>query len=243
MANSCVLAADEGPAAYLFFLNRRKIEEGPGTAMAIKKASSQIDDSVLLSPSDFFLEAVDTACVERQFMTFPMARTYLVRLLEYYVPAGNLYEETDDQGRRRDSMLGETFLKALNAETLQRSEMLKRLADRALYVSGFFSDSLQRKLVDVDYYAEIGVSAYSVLADSSKEDTTSRVYREFAERFVGFSEILSTISSRARMQDEANILRLYETYAKTGSDLAREKLLERGLIAIPLGDLKKPTKQ
>lgn len=200
-------------------------------------------DSVLISTGDFFNDAVESAFVERKFSTFPSAQTYLVRLLEFYVPAGNLFDEVDDQGRRRRSTLAETFLKAMSAEPHQRAEMLKRMADSALYITGFFSDSLQRKLVDVDYYAEMGVSAYGVLAESTREDLAAKVYREYAEKFIAFSEILATISSQARIQDEANIMRLYETYAKTGSDFARERLLERGLIAVPLSDLKKPTKQ
>lgn len=206
-------------------------------------STKQNSNSVLITTGDFFLEAVETAFVERKFSTFPSAQSYLVRLLEYYVPAGNLFDDVDEQGRRTRATLAETFLKAMNAEPTLRAEMLKKMADRALYITGFFSDSLQRKLIDVDYYAEMGVSAYGVLAQSSREDIAAKVYREYAEKFLGFSEILATISSRARLQDEENIMRLYETYAKTGSDFARERLLERGLIAVPLSDLKKPTKQ
>ena len=205
--------------------------------------SDNSSDSLLISTGDFFVEAVESAFVERRFSTFPSARSYLVKLLEYYVPAGNLFDAVDEQGRRTKSTLAETFLKAMNSEPHLRVEMLKKMADRALYITGFFSDSLQRKVVDVDYYAEMGVSAYGVLADHSREDLTAKVYREYAAKFVAFSEILTTISAQARIQDEANIMRLYETYAKTGSDFARERLLERGLIAIPLADLKKPTKQ
>lgn len=200
-------------------------------------------DSVLISSDDFFVQAVENAFAERRFSTFPSARLYLVKLLEYYVPAGNLFDEFDEQGRRTKSTLAETFLRAMNAEPHLRADMLKKMADRALYITGFFSDSLQRKVIDVDYYAEMGVSAYGVLADHSREDMTAKIYREYAAKFVAFSEILSTISAQARIQDEANIMRLYETYAKTGSDFARERLLERGLIAVPLSDLKKPTKQ
>lgn len=199
--------------------------------------------TVLVSTGDYFVEAVEFAFTQRRFSTFPSAQSYLVKLLEYYVPAVNLFDEVDEAGRRTRSTLAETLLKAMNAEPVLRAEMLKKMADRALYITGFFADSLQRKLVDVDYYAEMGVTAYGTLADLSREDLAARVYREYAEKFVRFSEVLTTISSQARVQDEENIMRLYETYAKTGSDFARERLLERGLIAVPLTDLKKPTKQ
>lgn len=208
-----------------------------------KNENGSASGSILISTGDFFIEAVENAFVERRFSTFPSARSYLVKLLEYYVPAGNLFDEVDEQGRRKRSTLAETFLRAMSEEPHVRAEMLKKMADRALYITGFFSDSLQRKVIDVDYYAEMGVTAYGALADSSREDMTAKVYREYAGKFIAFSEILSTISAQARIQDEANIMRLYETYAKTGSDYARERLLERGLIAVPLSDLKKPTKQ
>ncbi|CAN5378735.1 hypothetical protein BH10BDE1_BH10BDE1_21770 [soil metagenome] len=208
-----------------------------------KNENGSASGSLLISTGDFFIEAVESAFVERRFSTFPSARSYLVKLLEYYVPAGNLFDEVDEQGRRKRSTLAETFLRAMSEEPHVRAEMLKKMADRALYITGFFSDSLQRKVIDVDYYAEMGVTAYGALADSSREDMAAKVYREYAGKFIAFSEILSTISAQARIQDEANIMRLYETYAKTGSDYARERLLERGLIAVPLSDLKKPTKQ
>lgn len=205
--------------------------------------TSPSGSGLVLSTSEYFVHAVELAFEERRFRTFPSAQSYLVRLLEYYVPAGNFFDEVGENGRRRGSTLAETYLKAMNAEPTLRADMLKKLADRALYIAGFFSDSLQRKLVDVDYYNDMGMTAYSVLADSSREDLTAKVYREYATKFMNFTQILSTIALQARVQDEANIMRLYETYAKTGSDVAREKLLERGLIAVPLSELKKPTKQ
>lgn len=147
--------------------------------------------------------------------------------------AANLFDETDESGRRTRATLAETFLRATSADAQTRFELLKKLGDRSLYISGFFGDSLQRKIVDVDYYADMGGTAYATLADCVREDTVARMYREFAERFIEFVDVLALISSRAIVKPEENILRLYENYEKTGSSLAREKLLEMGLIAVP----------
>ena len=62
---------------------------------------------------------------------------------------------------------------AQNSEPIVRFELLKKLGDRSLYISGFFADSLQRKVVDVDYYAEMGGVAYGALADSAVEEVSS----------------------------------------------------------------------
>lgn len=165
--------------------------------------------------------------------TLPLARGYLVDLLEFYVPAQNLFDEVDSSGRRTRDTLAEIFLKAQSADTLERIELLKKLADRSLYISGFFGDSLQRKLVDVDYYADMGGMAYGALAEVVREDTTAKVYREFGRRFLDFVEILTYISSKTSLYNEENLMRLFEVYARTGSEVAKEKLLEKGLIAVP----------
>jgi hypothetical protein len=182
---------------------------------------------------------VEEAFEQRKMSTFPLARGYLVDLLEFYVPTANFFDEVDSSGRRTRETLAETFLKAQTADIAARTELLKRLADRTLYTAGFFGDSLQRKLVDVDYYVDMGCTAYESLADSVREDTLSKLYREFSRRFLDFMDVLTHISSRAAMHNEENILRLYETFSRTGSDLAREKLIEKGLIAVPLQTHKK----
>ena len=197
---------------------------------------------VLVSSRDFFDEIVSDALEKRRLKTYPMVKGYLVDLLQFYVPTENLFDDRDSSGRRVRETLAETLLKSQSAEPAVRIELLKKLGDRSLYISGFFGDSLQRKLVDVDYYADMGCMAYGALAGSVREDTLAKVYGEFARRFLDFVEILTYISSRASLHNEENIMRLYETYAKTGSDLAREKLIEKGLIAVPVENLtnKKP---
>lgn len=167
--------------------------------------------------------------------SFPLAQGYLVKLLEYYINTERLFDEIDSSGKKRTrETLAETYLKAANAEPNLRNELLKKLGDRSLYISGFFGDSLQRKLVDIDYYADMGGAAYGSLADLVREDTMAKVYRDFSERFLDYVEVLTFISTNSFVQSEENLLRLYETYARTGSDLARERLLEKGLIAVPL---------
>jgi len=38
---------------------------------------------------------------------------------------------------------------------------MQRLGDTALFIAGVFADSLNRKLVDVDYYVAMGGTAYA----------------------------------------------------------------------------------
>jgi Mor family transcriptional regulator len=204
---------------------------------------SSSNSTLLISTKDFFQDIVNDAFEKRNFKTFPRVKSYIVQLLEFYVPTANLFDEFDSSGRRTQKTLAETLLKAQSADALERVELLKKLGDRSLYISGFFGDSLQRKLVDVDYYADMGGMAYGALADCVREDTTAKVYREIGQRFLDYADVLTYVSSRAHLHNEENILRLFETYSKTGSETAREKLLEKGLIPTEQQQLKNSPKK
>lgn len=193
--------------------------------------------SILVSSREYFEQIVTDTFEKRRMKTFPLVKGYLIELLESYIPTEQLFDDTDSSGRKVRQTLAETLLKAQSAEFSMRIELLKKLGDRSLYISGFFADSLQRKLVDVDYYADMGATAYGALSECVREDTSAKVYREFAGRFLEFVDILSDISAQAAVSNEENIMRLYEIYARTGSDAARERLIAKGLIAVPMSNL------
>lgn len=209
---------------------------GEAFRMGRENRSDPPTPDLSLSSHEFFDAAVSEACEKRNVKTVPVVKSYLVNLLQFYMTTENLFDEVDESGRRQRDTLAEMYLRASNSEPRTRIELLKKIGDRSLYISGFFGDSLQRKVVDVDYYAGMGGSAYATLADCVRENGTARVYKEFAARFIEFVEVLTHISVGAFAHTEQNILRLYENYARTGSDLARERLLEKGLIAIPITD-------
>lgn len=187
--------------------------------------------SLFISSRDFFSEKVEEGLSKRNLKTYPAVQSYLVELLQFYLDSRNLYEtETSEPGQ--PSTLAEMYLKANTSSNSVRSGLLKRLADKSLYISGFFGDSLQRKLVDIDYYAQLGGAAYGSLAESVKEDTLAIVYRVFSQRFIDFVDVLGYISQQSMVQSDTNILRLYENYLRTGSTLAKDRLLEMGVLSI-----------
>lgn len=180
----------------------------------------------------FFRESLHEALTERKVDTYPVVESYLVDVLNHYLITDNLFDEERSSGRKSRETLAETMLRAASATPRVRFDLLKRLGDGALYVSGFFGDSLQRKIVDVDYYIDMGTTAYHSLSKEVYEDTFSQVYKEIAVKFNVFVDVFS-IMSRKTMSGEDNVLRLMELYAKTDSALAREKLAERGLFPNP----------
>ncbi len=206
--------------------------------VAEKHLNDEFRVDLCVRPKEYFFEVVGDAMVKRKVVTFPLVRNYLAELLEHFMDSRNLHEEVDEGGKRRNETLAEALFRAQSSGAPLRSERLKRLGDTSLYVSGFFGDSLQRKVVDVDYYAEIGGIAYSSLAKSVSEDTFSKMYYEIATRFLDFVDVLGYISHQTLMQSQDNLLRLYDRFLQTGSSLARDQLLAKGLITIELDSKK-----
>jgi hypothetical protein len=201
--------------------------------MKAKKSDAHTIE-LLTSPEGYFKELVQKGLMSRKIQTYPFVETYLVSLLQHYLDSRNLFEEHANDGAERvPQTLAETFLRAQNAEHLQKVEMLRRLGDRTLYISGFFGDSLSRKIVDIDYYAQIGGSAYASLAHHTREDTLAKVYHVFSARFMDFVDVLTFISHQSLIKSDESILRLYDRYLRTGSELAKDKLIEAGVLTVP----------
>lgn len=185
---------------------------------------------LFVSPEGYFQELVSKGLYDRKVQTHPIVETYLVNLLKQYLDAKALFEA--------EATLAEMYLHAQNAEPSIKMEKFKKLGDRALYISGFFGDSLSRKTVDVDYYANIGGAAYTHLAHATREDALAQVYKTFSARFIEFVDVLTYISQHSFVKSDESILRLYDRYQKTGSELAKEKLVEMGVLTLPQDQVK-----
>lgn len=186
------------------------------------------------SMADFFHERVDQAIESRKLKASDLARNYLVHLLEHFALSENLFDESVDTGKKRIETLAEMYLKASQAEVSVRAETLRKLGDTSLYISGFFGDSLNRKLVDIDYYAGMGGAAYANLAEINADDAYAPVFYDLSRRFMDFVDVLTMISQYSLVQTDKDLLRLYDRYLSTGSELAKAQLLEKGLLTSSL---------
>ena len=123
---------------------------------------------------------------------------YLVNLLTEYCEASALAAVTD--ANRQIKPLATLYGEALEAPTSEhRRRTLQKLGDLALFISGIFSDSLNRKLVDVDYYIGMGEAAYCCVHDSLQADTRARtlsnVFGELSSKFPQLVDVLTEDSA------------------------------------------------
>jgi hypothetical protein len=126
----------------------------------------------------------------------------------------------------------------------ERARSLKEIGDTTLYVTGFFSDSLTRKLVDVEYYMAMGESAYAQLAGlvgSARGRASAaqvcrqlycEVYDELAEKFPRFVDVLQEIRTRTNFAGSGNLIRMCEEWVRTGSEWLERRLRATGVIAL-----------
>jgi hypothetical protein len=82
----------------------------------------------------------------------------------------------------------------------------------------------------------MGGAAYGYVSESFKgrerTDAYSEVFSELAAKFTAFVDILAEVGEQSNLRSNADLLRIYEIWLKTGSKRAEKKL--RGFGISPL---------
>jgi hypothetical protein len=172
------------------------------------------------SAVEYFKDLVDGALARQRIEVGELTAFYVVRLLASFMQR---------PGGSGEEPLGLRLAQALDAGGKARRASLRDIGDHSLFISGFFSDSLTRKLVDVDYYVNIGGTAYNALS-RIEDETFSAVFAELADKFIGFVDVLSEVSERTSCASNVDLLRLYEKWLKTGSARSGQLLVEQGVV-------------
>ena len=181
---------------------------------------------------EFFRDAFRAASEHQRVGIDEQAEAYVVNVLTMFSRAEALYERTPAGLRIRP--LAHMLADALQAPSeTARQRSLQRLGDVSLFVAGFFARSFARKLIDVDYHIAMGGNAYSSLADTMPRSRSGRsiaaVFAQLAHKFQGLVDALNEVSEMSYRHTDADILRLYEIWMKTGSRRAHGLLGELGV--------------
>jgi hypothetical protein len=174
------------------------------------------------SPTEYFRDLVESALQHQHLAAGELTSFYLVNLLAGFVRV----DRTPSAG---DEPLGLRLAKALQAAGVEQRDGLRQVGDHSLFISGFFSDSLNRRLVDVDYYIHLGERAYGSLARQGDE-RFAEVFDELAGKFTAFVDVLGEVSERTALTSNSDLLRLYEKWARTGSRHSADLLASRGIV-------------
>lgn len=175
------------------------------------------------SPTDYFRELVEAAMQNQHVSAQELTTFYVVNLLAASIRLDRSPAAAEDEA------LGIRFVRALQAAGIAQRDGLRKVGDTSLFISGFFSDSLNRRLVDVDYYIQLGEYAYGSLARQGDE-ALGDVFDELAEKFTIFVDILGEVSERTALTSNADLLRLYEKWLRTKSRRSGDLLAARGIV-------------
>lgn len=181
---------------------------------------------------EYFRTSIEDVVARQRVDIDPHAAHYVVNLLTLFSRSDELYDDDGEVYGLRPLAL--MLADAASAESIeQRSYLLQRIGDVALFIAGFFADSLATRAVDVDYYIHMGGNAYGSLSEEVRNTFRGRtfapVYRELATKFQVLVDVLNEISDGSKDSSDVDVLRTYEVWLKTGSRRAEALLRKSGV--------------
>ncbi len=184
------------------------------------------------SLQEFFRDSVSGALRRQRVEVEDHTAYYVVNLLTLFSRSEALYESTPcGVGLKPLALM--LVDAAETADPRERALVLQRLGDVSLFIAGFFAESLARKPIDVDYYVHMGGSAYGSLCQSVRGtlrgEAFGSVFAELAGKFQDVVDVLNDVRDEARSRQDRDVLRLYETWLRTGSRRAERLLRESGI--------------
>jgi hypothetical protein len=193
------------------------------------------------SVGSFFEEAVGEAVRARKVEATEQVRSYLVALLSDFARPDPARDGTFE---RPLTFLLDEALRATGAERFRR---LRMLGDSVLYIAGFFADHIETRGVDVGYVNNVGATAYRSAAsmlrrpvpsealDAGSASDEENVFGELSRKFDRCVEVLTTVADSTLAQQargERAVLKLYEKWLRSGSEVLARELGSRGLVPL-----------
>lgn len=110
-------------------------------------------------------------------------------------------------GKVRDKILGLKLLESQQKSKTQQRRELQDIGDTALLLCGYFSESLNSKIIDTRYYQELGQIAYgrlNSLVPSAYE--VPSFFKRMSDRFSLLTSMMSIVANRLHKPYEADVL-------------------------------------
>lgn len=125
---------------------------------------------------------------------------YLVSLLTRYTNKPDISKQ----------VFARAFLQAMQHQDSLRNHSLQQVGDQCLIFAGLFPQRAKRKLIKIDYFIDLGRSAYSAVTG-----TAADLFNVLALEFVMLMDVLQSIRN-----DELMPMDAYEQWELVGSQRA-----------------------
>lgn len=183
------------------------------------------------SMESYFEELLRPALAAERLELSPVASTYILKLVSEFGHRESLFAraERSDPGT---PTLFELYLRAVNAAPSERCNAFRYLGDVALFVSGFFAPHIERSLVGVNYYVEMGGNSYRQAATLS-HGGFAEVLEQLAVEFRRLVEVMTRVAEQTTLPVQRDLGALFERWSRNPESEELGRRLMRG-HAVPM---------
>lgn len=170
----------------------------------------------------FFRERLLQALADLGVWAAESTEHYLVDLLSSF--------STAERVQDLNTPFVESLTQAYSTQGLERATRMRGIGDSALFLSGFFADSMDHLGLTRPYCIAIGQRAY----DEAGQQTVAAgpgpdVLFDLARRFAAFVRVLDEIREQTSHHTHGELLELYERWLTSGSPELLRRLARYGL--------------
>lgn len=200
----------------------------------MRKKAATPSLELLQGTDGFFREVVTETNRKRSQKVDHQSEAYLAELLSNVVKSSNFFG-VDDKG---NSIMGGQALYERLSQAMEemgpqiRAFRFRHLGDFSLTVSGLFGNSLERKMVDIPYYIDMGSCAYRSAGELMSSEDRKALFENLSLNFQALVTLLMDISDEMGLKQNESLLRIYENWLNTGHEKSRQQLYESGIIPL-----------
>lgn len=158
---------------------------------------SQKSEIILESSLQAFFYDQLTEVNKKYASPLPQETIYYSSLVMDHFGVAKKYFELNEEGKVRDKTLGVKLLESTKLTKTTQKNTLKDVGDTALLLCGYFSDSVNKKIVDLSYYQDIGQIAYQRL-DSFVPAAyeVPSFFKKLSDKFSSLAEVINIVSKK-----------------------------------------------
>ncbi len=130
---------------------------------------------------------------------------YSSLVMDHFGDANKYFEKVD--GRVREKILGIKLMESSHLSKDKQKMVVKDIAETALFLCGYFSDSLNKKILDTKYYQDVGKMAYDRLNIFSPHFcNTQDFFKLVSKDFQKVTVLMNLVSSKLASDPYDNFL-------------------------------------
>jgi hypothetical protein len=209
-------------------MTRKQICPAADTAITMFARMTRVEPHQSL---EGYFEGLLRGAMESEHLVLSEASSaYLVQLVSEYARRDSLHG-CERSGETGTPALVWLFDRASRSTPAERFNSFRQLGDVALVVSGFFAGHIEHSLVDVNYYVQMGGTAYSQACALSRGGIFEEILGQLARSFRRVVEVMTRVAEQTTLPVARDNGAIYERWERVPeSQELHQRLMACGLI-------------